>query len=315
MLNFRSKGESNESVKQELKEAKLRKSLLSESSSVATLKTKSVMKNEQLKKEVQKEFKNSLLPSLMKEQLYAGIDLTDSTSNRPRSSLQSPSQLNTWETVSLGGGSIDGSQAGHSSLGSLSNLSEILGTGDSIDSILEEYYHEGLVKLFNKYTNQSKERADIDGHETAEVLESSLDLGLVSVGTKVKVTLLLKSLASDKLSIDITCRNFPDNTKMLTHSSGVDTRNRMSKNTIIPGTTTTPTPTNTTITTTTNTNTTTTTLGFNRLVTIDFTIDTNTSALCFIDIACNPIYRGPGHAYNASHYISVPVLYRIKTKL
>jgi hypothetical protein len=100
---------------------------------------------------------------------------------------------------------------------------------------LEEYYNEGLIKLFNKYTNQSKELEEIDGHETAAILESAIDLGFVSLGTKVKITLMLKSSAADKLSIDITCRNFPEKTRLLTHSSGIDTKSRFSKNSIIPG--------------------------------------------------------------------------------
>jgi len=293
MLNFRSKGESNETVKQELKEAKLRKSLLSESSSVATLTTKkTVIKNEKIKQENKQQFQNSLLPSLMKDKLYIDVDNNDNngSNSRPLSSnqlLTSSSQSKRSESMSITG-SVDGSLAGMSSLGSVSNLSDIIGTGDSIDSILEEYYHEGLVKLLNKYTNQNRETAEIDGHETATVLESSIDLGLVTIGTKIKITLLLKSLASDKLSIDITCRNFPDDTRLLTHSSGIDTKSRFSKNSIIPG--------------------------FNRHCTIDFVIVDSISTLCFIDISINPIYRGPGHTYNDSHFISLPVLYRVKTR-
>jgi hypothetical protein len=65
--------------------------------------------------------------------------------------------------------------------------------------------------------------------------------------------------------------------------SEIDTKNRKSKGGTIPG--------------------------FNRYVTIEFTIDSNNSSLCYIDIVTTPIYRG--HKYSNSHRVSIPVLYRV----
>ena len=65
--------------------------------------------------------------------------------------------------------------------------------------------------------------------------------------------------------------------------SEIDTKNRKSKGGTIPG--------------------------FNRYVTIEFTIDSNNSSLCYIDIITTPIYRG--HKYSNSYRVSIPVLYRV----
>ena len=288
MLNFRSKGETNETIQNEIKqrklEAKIRKSILSESSSVASLKsTKIEFKNQKFSNKLKVEIENSLLPSILKDSLFSEKEISMYTrdSKARLSHLSQTKNPDTLETSSLCG-SID-SQV--SSMDSLSNISEILGTSDSIDNILNDYYNEGLVKLLHKYTHQGKETAEIDGHEMAVIGSSSLDLGIVSFRTKVKISIIVKSLSADKLSTIVTCRDFPANTKVSMHSE-IDTKNRKSKGGTIPG--------------------------FNRYVTIDFVVDSNSSTLCYIDIVTNPTYRGPGHNYRSTNKVSIPVLYRVQ---
>jgi hypothetical protein len=131
MLNFRSKGESNATVKEELKEAKLRKSLLSENSSVATLLTKKKsIKNEKLKQEIKKDFQNSLLPSLIKDKLYDIESIEVGNRSRPLT-FNLPIELGRLDSMSVDG-SLDGSQTGLSSLSSLSNAYNLLVTSFQI---------------------------------------------------------------------------------------------------------------------------------------------------------------------------------------